>query len=192
MSRVDLFTKRHSGRERKPGKNEKALTNKAHESSSTIYPLSSLPLWKTNQQQRDEAGARSMMNNPPSLLHYVLSDFKTLEAQTQALQLNSVYSREKVNIFSELKTCTVWIFWRTMTDVSAAAACPGEQGSSHRITSAYPCSPAAEHAAASAGASQETRSGERALCVPSTRTLMQQSSPKLLLFPKQGTALCCS
>ena len=191
MSCVDLFTKRHSGRERKPGKNEKALTNKAHESSSTIYPLSSLPLWKTNQQQRDEAGACSMMNNPPSLLHYVLSDFKTLEAQTQALQLNSVYSREKVNIFSELKTCTVWIFCRTMTDLSVASACPGEPGVSqnHKCLSVQSCSRAGGCICWQASGDS---SGERALCVPSTRTLMQQSSPKLLLFPKQGTVLCCS
>ena len=87
---------------------------------SAVYPSGK----QTNT--RDESCAHTMMNNFPSVVHYVLSHFKTLEAQTQALQLNSVYSREKVNIFRELKTCTVWKFCRTMTDLVNPA-------SSHRI-----------------------------------------------------------
>jgi hypothetical protein len=89
---------------------------------SAVYPSGK----QTNT--RDESCAHTMMNNFPSVVHYVLSHFKTLEAQTQALQLNSVYSREKVNIFRELKTCTVWKFCRTMTDLSVASTCTGEPG----------------------------------------------------------------
>lgn len=44
-----------------------------------------------------------MMNNFNSIIHYVLSDFQILQAQTRALELNSVYSGEKVNIFLSVK-----------------------------------------------------------------------------------------
>lgn len=91
------------------------------------YPHSAVyPAGKQTNTPKNEISTGKMMNNVHSLVHYVLSDFKTLEAQTQALQLNSVYSREKVNIFSELKTCIVWIFPRTMTDLSIAFTCTGE------------------------------------------------------------------
>lgn len=57
---------------------------------------------KTNKQTNESSWGR-MMNNFNSIVHYFLSDFQTLRAQTQVLELNSVYSGEKVNIFLWLK-----------------------------------------------------------------------------------------
>lgn len=72
------------------------ITYNTHESYTSQYSNSAvlLPLEKQNKQT-NESSLWRMMNNFPSIVHYFMPDFQILQGQTQALELNSVYSGGK-------------------------------------------------------------------------------------------------
>lgn len=109
----------------------------------TISKLSSFT--QVKNKQTNESSWGRMMNN------YFLSDFQILKAKMQALELNSVYSGEKVNICLWVKTCIAWIFCYTMTDLHTAFTSAGEQRHARlrEFTCAYLRSPAGDSCSAS-------------------------------------------
>lgn len=68
------------------------------------------------------------MNNFNNTVYILfLSHFQTLQAQTQALELNSGSSGGNLNFSSKLKNLQTWIFWNRMRDLYIAFTSTGEE-----------------------------------------------------------------